>query len=497
MRLAILGCIFASRVLGASCESLQKLNLPDTSVISAQIVDAGAFHVEGRAATNDAFKTLPAFCRVTLTIKPTSDSDIKVEVWLPVSGWNHKFEARGNGGWSGAISPAALAQALQHGYAAAMTDTGHQGSSASFALGHPEKLIDYGYRAVHEMTVKAKAVIEAFYGEAPRLAYWDGCSAGGKQGLKEAQRFPGDYDGIVAGAPAAHWIARAAESLWVAQASHADDASYIPPIKYALIHGAVLETCDAKDGVKDGVLEDPTRCNFDPQILKCSGDDGPSCLTAPQVETARNLYATLTNPRTRQWISNGLERGSELGWATYAGPQPLSIGLDHFKYVVFQNPDWDYRALNFETDIALAQKIDHGTIDATDPDLSKFFAHGGKLIQYHGWSDPQIPPGNSVVYYQNVLEKLGVGVKIADSYRLFMVPGMAHCGGGDGTSSFDAMSALEKWVEHKQPPERIEAKRVRNGSVDRTRPLCPFPQVAKYKGSGSTDDAANFICSRP
>jgi len=298
----------------------------------------------------------------------------------------------------------------------------------------------------------------------------------------------------VAGAPAADWIARAAESMHVAQASHRDDASYIPPAKYQLIHRAVLDACDAGDGVKDGVLEDPTHCKFDPAVLTCDGPDGPACLTKPQVETARIIYAPLTLPQTGRWISAGLERGSELGWATYAGPQPLSIGVDHFKYVVFKDPAWDYRSLNLDRDIRLAEKTDNGTINATDPNLSRFFQHGGKLIQYHGWSDPQIPPGNSVKYYQSVLEKMGGASKVDSSYRLFMVPGMAHCGGGAGPNVFDALAALEQWVEHQKAPSRIIASQQRNGTIERTRPLCPYPQVASYKGSGSTDDAANFEC---
>ncbi len=474
-----------------SCDALAHLSLPHATITLAE--QAGA---DGWPAGVAAGKTAshPPFCRVAATLKPTTDSDIKVEIWMPSSGWNGNYQAVGNGGWSGSISYPAMATALANGYATSSTDTGHSGGSASFALGHPEKLIDYAYRSEHEMTTLSKAVIAAFYGDAPRFSYWNGCSAGGKQGLKEAQRYPGDFDGIVAGSPAANWTGRAAQAVWVAQAVHNDSASYIPPVKYPVIHSAVLKACDRLDGVEDGVLEDPLRCKFDPAVLECKGPDGPECLTHPQVEAARKIYAWSTNPQTKQKYYSGLTPGSEAGWGTWGGPRPLAIALDYFRYVVFEQPDWDFHALNFDQDIERIEKLDHDRINALDPNLKPFFARGGKLIQYHGWGDPQISPGNSVEYYNSVLKELGGAGKIADSYRLFMVPGMGHCSGGDGTSSFDMMVPLQHWVEDKHAPDRIEASRMRDGKVDRTRPLCPYPQTAVYKGKGSTDDAANFVC---
>lgn len=467
-------------VYAASCDSLASLSLQDTTITSAQAVTAN--------------KDLPPYCRVAATLKPSSDSDIKIEVWMPSSGWNGRFEAVGNGGWSGAISTSALAAAVQRGFATAGTDTGHEGSSARFALDHPEKLVDYGYRAVHEMTLKSKAIIAAYYGKGAKVSYWNGCSAGGKQGLKEAQRFPEDFDAIIAGAPANNWTGRAAHALWIAQAVHSNEASYIPPSKYALIHNAVLEACDARDGVKDGILEDPTRCQFDPKVLECKGADGSACLTAPQVEAARRIYSGVANSRTQQQIFPGLEPGSELGWAVMAGPQAFAIAQEHFKYVVFKDPSWDYRTLNFDGDIALAEKVDTGTINATDPNLRPFFAHGGKLLQYHGWNDWQIAPLNSVNYYKTVADTLGGAAKVKDSYRLFMVPGMGHCSGSEGTDHFDMLTAIEQWVENGKAPDQIIASRMKDGAIDRTRPLCPYPQMAVYKGSGSTEEAANFVC---
>jgi feruloyl esterase len=485
-----------------TCESLTSLSSPATTITLAQTVAAGAFSVpaggRGRGGDpNAAFKELPAFCRVAATLKPSSDSEIKMELWMPAAGWNGKLEANGNGGWTGSITPATLAAGLQRGYAAVMTDTGHEGGSASFALGHPEKLVDFGYRAVHEMTVASKTIVAAFYGDGPRLSYWNGCSAGGRQALKEAQRYPEDFNGIVAGSPGINWTGRSTQAVWIAQANHKDEASTIPPAKFPVIHAAALEACDAGDGLKDGIIEDPTRCKFDPKVIECKGADSPSCLTSPQVETARKIYASVTNSRTKEEIFPGHEPGSELGWNTMAGPQPLGLGLDLFKFIVFKNPDWDYKTFDFDNDVALTAKADNGVMNALDPNLKAFLGRGGKIVQYHGWSDPQISPLSSVRYYNTVLDTMGGAAKVTDSYRLFMVPGMAHCGGGEGTSTFDMLTAVEQWVEAKKAPDQILASRIRDGKVDRTRPLCPYPQLAKYKGSGSIDDAANFACKLP
>jgi feruloyl esterase len=304
-----------------------------------------------------------------------------------------------------------------------------------------------------------------------------------------------------------------AQIVWVAQAVHKDEASYIPPAKYPAIHEAALAACDARDGVKDGVINDPTKCKFDPKAIQCKGADGPSCLTAPQVEAARKIYSALKNPRTKQEIYPGFEPGSELGWGQFvAGPTPTTFATDLFKYVVFKNPDWDYKTLNFDSDIALADMIDHGTNNATDPNLKSYFERGGKLLQYHGWNDQLISPLNSVNYFVSVATgtsgvttvtfgdgkagaRLPTGANnVVASYRLFMVPGMNHCQGGDGPSTFDMLGALEQWVERGETPTRIEASRIREGKIDRTRPLCPYPQLAIYNGKGSTDDAQNFTC---
>jgi Tannase and feruloyl esterase len=493
----------ASARAASPCENLTSLKLPNTTIDLAQTVEAGQLNLASNGGSENAgnnrarFNDLPAFCRVALTLKPTADSDIKMEVWLPVSGWNGKFQGIGNGGWAGSITYSDMAKGLKRGYVTASTDTGHVGGSGSFALGHPEKLIDFGYRAIHEMTVKAKALTEAFYGSAPRYSYWLGCSSGGRQGLKEAQLYPSDYDGIIAGAPANPRSGLALWQTYVGLVALKDPASAIPVSKLPAIHAAVLEACDAMDGLKDGLLEDPTACHFDPKTLLCKAGDGPSCLTAPQAESVAKLLSPLKNPRTGAVLTPGLEPGSELDWsANITGKDPRSSAIDQFKYVVFQDPDWDWRTLNLDSDASKGEEMEKGIINATDPNIKTFLAHG-KLLEYHGWADQNVPPLFSVEYYKRVLDTLGGEAKVKDSYRLFMVPGMWHCSGGDGPNTFDTLSALEQWVESNKAPDQIVASHSTDGKVDRTRPLCPYPQVAKYKGTGSIDEAANFTCKMP
>jgi len=273
-----------------------------------------------------------------------------------------------------------------------------------------------------------------------------------------------------------------------------DEAARMPAAKAQLIHKAVLEACDAIDGIKDGVLDDPRRCKFDPGVLECKGSDEATCLTKAQTQTAKLMYLSPVNPKTKREIT-GLQPGSELGWTDQGWSQSArASGLDQFRFLVFKDPAWTVDKFNFETDIVRAEETDADTINALDPNLKSFFDRGGKLIQYHGWSDPQISPGNSVQYYQRVADANGGVTKVQASHRLFMAPGMGHCGGGEGPNTFDMVAALEQWVEKKQAPNQIIASHSRDGKIDRTRPLCPYPQVASYKGTGSTDEAANFVC---
>jgi feruloyl esterase len=478
----------------ASCGALSTLALPNVTVTSAQAVEAGTFTPPAPGDAGAAFRALPSFCRVAATLKPTDDSDIKIEVWMPTSGWNGKFQAVGNGAFNGAIAYPAMRTALAAGYATSSTDTGHVGGSASFALGHPEKTVDFGWRAVHEMTATAKKIIAAFYDAGPKFSYWNGCSAGGRQAMKEAQRFPADFDGIIAGAPGLDWTGRAAQAVRVAKALEKSESARLSQPQTQLLHRAVVQACDALDGVKDGLIEDPTRCHFDPAVLQCKGSDGDACLTTAQVETARLMYSAAVNPRTKREIA-GLAPGSELGWTTLGWTASArATGLDQFRFIVFNDPGWDVQKFNFDADIVRAEEVDRDTINALEPNLKPFIDRGGKLIQYHGWSDPQIAPGNSTQYYARVLNVVGGASRVQNAYRLFMAPGMGHCSGGEGPNSFDMVGALEQWVEHGKAPDRIIASHSTNGSVDRTRPLCPYPQVAVHKGTGSTDEAANFEC---
>lgn len=480
-----------------TCERLGTLALPDTTITLAQSTLSGTFTPPGATgAANPALGDLPAFCRVAATVKPTQDSDIKVEVWLPASNWNGKFLAAGNGGWAGAISYPAMGTALKRGYATASTDTGHVGNTAVEMLDHPEKFVDYAYRSVHEMTVAAKSVTNAFYGTGPRLSYWNSCSTGGRQGLREAQMYPQDYDGIIAGAPALNPVRAAAGRMQVSHAILKDAASYIPPAKYPMIHQAVVAACDAIDGLKDGLIDDPRACTFDPRALACQEGDGPSCLTPSQVEAATKILSPVIDPGTGRLFLSRIEPGAELGWGVQAGPQPYGNTMEILKYVVFKDPQWDWRTFNFSTDLRLLDDAG-GILKALDPNLKPFASRRGKLLMYHGWSDQTVLPHGSVDYYTRVMETMGGAQRTSDWIRLFMVPGMLHCGGGDGPNTFDAITALEQWVEQGKAPDKMIASHLTNGKVDRTRPLCPYPQVARYSGTGSIDDAVNFVCKEP
>jgi feruloyl esterase len=494
------GFLLPAHAYAASCESIARLALDNTKITLAHEVPAGTFMPPGPARQGGVpqqprlYASLPAFCRVAATLTPSSDSDIKIEVWLPSAKWNGKFQAVGNGGWAGSISYTALAAAVAAGYASASTDTGHVGNTGAFALGHPEKVIDFGYRAVHEMTVKAKAVIDAFYGSRPTLSLWNGCSQGGRQGIAEAVRYPADFDGIVAGAPAVNYVHLLAGRMAINRAVNATPASVIPASKYPLINRAALAACDARDGVADAVIENPGTCSFDPKVLSCSGPEDSACLTPPQVESARRMYAGATHPSTRASVLPGLARGSELGWNVIGSVEPIRYSIDAYKYIVSKDPAWDAARFNSRTDLDLALAADpDDVLGSTDTNLRAFFARGGKLLLYHGWSDAQVTPYNTIDFFQKVVGAQG-GAGVGTSIQLYMVPGMNHCQGGPGTDNFDRISAIEEWIKTGVAPKRIEAWHMTNGVVDRTRPLCPFGQVARWNGTGNTNESASFSC---
>jgi feruloyl esterase len=480
------------------CDQLKSLRIAGTTITIAENVAAGDFRPPAPAGAQGkqgpAGFPVPAFCRVAATLKPTSDSNIDIEVWLPAN-WNGKYQAVGGGGWAGIISYPAMAAALNEGYATSSTDTGHKGGDATFAPGHPEKVVDFAYRAIHEMTLKSKELIKAHYGKAPRLSYFNGCSTGGRQGLMEAQRFPDDFDAILAGAPANYQIHLHSYDMNVALVEYKDKDHMVPAAKLALLNQKVLAACDAQDGVKDALLNDPRKCGFDPSSLLCPGADAPDCLTAGQLETIKTVYAP-AKTKSGQLIFPGLAKGGETGWTRLStGSEPMSVSIGSYKYLLYQDqPDWDWRAFDLDKDTAAADEK-FGYINAVNPDLSAFKKRGGKLLMYHGWSDQLISPENSINYYSSVLARMGQ--KQDDWYRLFLVPGMAHCQGGPGPNQFNIFGALERWKENGEAPQQISASHVTNNRVDMTRPLCPYPQVAAYKGVGSTNDAANFACKAP
>ncbi len=489
-----------------ACDTLASLSLPNVTITASEAVAAGAFAPPmpaGRSLSDGQarqYGALPAFCRVAATLTPSTDSDIKMEVWMPAEGWNGKLQSVGNGAFTGSLRQGggrSMATGLERGYATASTDTGHVGGSAEFGYEHPEKTVDFGWRSVHEMTVTAKDVIAAFYGDGPEHAYWFGCSAGGRQAMKEAQRFPEDYDGIIAGAPGNDWMGRAAGSLRVAKHLEQHEDARLPEAKVQLLHEAVLAACDAADGVEDRVVGDPERCDFDPGVLECSGGAGDDCLTAAQVATAEMMYSSPENPKTGRAIT-GVLPGSEPNWTDMGWTRSArATGIDQYRYLIHGDLDWSIDQFDFDADIVAAEEIDNDTLNALDPNLRPFFDRGGKLLAYHGWADAQISPANATQYYDRVIEAVGDEAMVQDGFRLFMAPGMGHCAGGEGPNAFDALTVMEEWVERGNAPDQIIASRTRDGAVDRTRPLCPYPQLAVYSGSGSTDDAANFVCQAP
>jgi feruloyl esterase len=500
-----------------SCESLAGLRLPHATIAAATSVAATA--------------SIPAHCAVQAVTRPTSDSEIKFEVWLPSSGWNGKYEQVGNGGWAGSVPTGSLAEPVRRGFAAAGTDDGHVGNTAEWAIGHPEKLVDFGYRAVHETRLQSLAILQAFYGRDATRNYFVGCSDGGREALMEAQRFADDFDGIIAGAPANNWTHLMAGFLWDERALLDDSASTIPPAKLPAIQKAAVERCDALDGVKDGLIEDPRACHFDPGTITCKGADSAECLTAPQVEALRKIYGGPKNPRTGAQIFPGYSPGVEgvpMSWISWIIPNPqgtpaqFSFANTFYLQAVYENQKNDFRALDFDADVAYADEKAGPILNSNNPDLRSFRARGGKLIQYHGWGDAAIAPQSSIDYYEMVrsfLSKYPNGrtpgqAPIDDFYRLFMVPGMGHCGAGLGANVFgngstvagaktdperDLVTALDLWVEKGAAPDRFigTGKATGDPAKTLTRPLCAYPKIAHYNGTGDANEAASFTCAVP
>ena len=473
-----------------SCESLASVELPDTTIDSVSV---------------DQRKGGPV-CRVTATVThPPAGDRIKIFVALPMQDWNGRFQATGGGGYAGG-SPNNITQPADLGYVASATDTGHEGGSGSFALDAKGRLNwqlirDNASLGIHQMTVVAKALTQALYGVGPRYSYFNGCSSGGRQGLMEAQRFPDDYDGILSIAPAINWGQFIPADFWP-QLVMLDTGNFLPACKADVATAAAVKACDTIDGVEDGVLEDPRRCKFDPKTLVGTNIGGCGVFTAADATVIQKIW---DGPRRADgtWMWYGLARGAPL--TRLAGTdgtpptgRPFRISLDWLRYFLHQDPTWDWTTLTpkrFEQLFDQSVEQYDAVIGTANPDLSLFRKSNGKLLIWHGWSDDLIFPEGAIHYYDRVVERMGGRKQTEKFMRLYMAPGVGHCGGGPGPPPSGFLDALLRWVEDGTAPDSLPAiRRDTAGVVIRSRPLCPYPLVARYKRRGSTDDAANFEC---
>ncbi len=507
----------------ASCEDLAHVALPNTTITLAQSVAAGAFTPPVPSWASAFMRPVPipaAFCRVTGEIRPVRDSDIKFEVWLPLSGWTGRYESVGNGGFAGSIRYDSMRNPLLAGSAVASTDDGHDGpaigpTSADWAFGHPERITDYGHRAVHLTAVAAKAITAAFYGRQPNHSYFVGCSKGGQEGFMEAQRYPEDFDGIISGAAANQWTDLFSSFVWAESLNLANQASFLSLADLAQIGKAVAAACDA-GGLNRGFISDPLRCEVTPSSLG---------LTPAKLRTYESIHQGPRDRSGRQTYAGQAYGSEDAGWdetissasfeATHTDAQMSMYGGNFFRNFVYQDRNWSFQGFDLDKGRADADRVVGRFMNADDLGFAGFKAHGGKLIQYAGMTDSIVTPLSSVRYYQAVVAAQHPSDPVAlaktqEFYRLFLAPGVGHCGGGAGPNQFgqaggggdaehDMVVALEQWVEKGVPPTRIVATKFvsddKAKGVAMTRPLCPFPQSAKYKGTGEVTDAANFVCA--
>lgn len=501
--------IMANSAWAASCSELANMALDKGTVTSVTLVAAGQYKPAAApfgpppGVSESPYAALPAFCRVQARLTPTSDSDIAVEVWLPADNWNGKFVGIGNGVWAGQLSISQLVEPLSQGYATATTDTGHTGSglTAEWAVGHPEKLVDFGHRAVHLMTVTAKQAISEFYGNKPEQSYWNSCSTGGRQGLMSAYRYPDDYDAISAMAPANPMTDLMTQSMWASWVNKRTAGAQLDPAKLGLVHQAVLAQCDAIDGLKDGVIGQPLACQFDPAELACpAGSSDASCLSTGQVEAMRGLYNGVSDSKGMQLLP-GWPRGAEMQLAALVmGPAPFPVAMDYFQKLMHGDDSaWDWTAMDYAQAVQASRNYGADILDVHADDLQAYFARGGKLLLSHGWNDGLIPANNSIKFY-SALTGLLDSSTASEQLRLFMVPGMEHCSGGEGPNSFDTLNTIDTWVTTGTAPDTIVATRLGSPMPNApqlppmSRPLCPYPQVAEFNGSGDTALAVNFSC---
>ena len=520
----------------ATCEDLSSARLPNTKITAAQSIAAGSYQPPGSTVT---YTNLPAFCRVTATISPVPGSAIGIEVWLPTTTWNHKYQQSGNHGFGGSFYWGEMVRQIQRGYATGITDDGHtmpaDHFSGSWAIGVPEKITDLAWRGVHELADKAKLIIKTYYGQPQTYAYFNGCSDGGREAMKEAQMFPRDFNGIIASGSAQHYTHAAVEQLYESlQYQRAGITGDAGAAILKLVQNAETAACDKMDGVADGLIRDPRRCHFDPSTLVCkAGQDPSTCITQAQAEAVRASEASLRDPVTGQEIYSGQAPGSEFDQLRFGHNKgPSAFGIGNFQ-IAYQNLNWDVTTFDLHKDVPRLDAV-LGSVNAIDSDLRRFKAAGGKLIQWHGWDDAAFSPGWTVSYYDQVVRRVGGGNvrRVQDFYRLFMLPGVGHCGTGIGPDNIggenqtavssdpehDVVSALEAWVERHTPPDLLIATRPANGSggvqrdaapelrvagpvsgsgVQMQRPICPYPEEAVYKGDGDTNAASSFTCANP
>jgi feruloyl esterase len=500
----------------ANCSDMAATKLSGASVASAEPVPQGPLDVSYFGFLPSKVD-VPAFCR----IKGTAGVSIGYELWLPQSSWNGRLLSLGNGGFGGALSTAGMADALVKGYAVTANDTGHQGNGRDW-MGDPVQVRYWGHDATHLVTGPAKELIQSFYGTPAKFSYFEGCSTGGGQAMEEAEFYPDDYDGIVAGAPGMSYTHLMLSFLWGAKAADRPGGK-IPPEGLKLLHQAVLDACDGQDGVKDGLISNPPACHFDPGTLACKPGQTSGCLSTAQVETARLIYQGPRNPRTGEQIYPGFAFGSEAdpdatgpaasgplayGWGGIQGPLGEMFAFPLLRDMAFHDPKWDWHTFDWDKDVADLDRRLSADITAMNPDLRPFHAHSGKLILYQGWGDPLDAPTLEIEYRREVIKTFAQKAKdrhqatrtVDDFLRVFMAPGMAHCTGGPGPSRFDALAAVRAWVEDKTPPTRLIATTAvlpgenTTGLKPMSRPLCPFPQIARWDGHGDTDAAGSFRC---
>jgi feruloyl esterase len=542
-RLLYLNCAITVSFLAAgltaagaeqTCEALKNLKLEDATVVEASSHETAPLELPAAPPLKLPPFTVPGHCEVKVVARPSSDSEITFLLWLPSRDeWNGKYMQNGSGGWAGVILPIQLVPALKRGYASSATDDGHKsdiskGADASWAIGHPEKLIDFGYRAVHETAILSKKIVEAYYGKSAAEDYFFGCSDGGREALMEAERYPEDFNGIVAGAPANFWTHLMTGFAWDEVAMNANPQSKITPQQVHIVEKAAVDQCDAVDGVKDGLIQDPRQCHFDPEELLCKSAPGEDCLTQSQIDALKKVYQGPQDPKTGEQIFPGYWPGNEAEFDNWIlGSAQSQFANSFFSGAVYENPKWDWHTFNLERDVRVGDEKTASILNSYNPDLRSFRDHGGKLIQYHGWGDGAIAPVESIDFYESVVKFLKTypdprtndAADIDAFYRLFMVPSMGHCGGGVGPVSFgqdpiqliltghagdadhDVVAALDRWVTQGKAPDKILATgtigadpKTKSGGVPITRPLCVYPATLHYKGHGDTNAAENFEC---